>query len=634
MRINKIDNNYLNFTRRLSRDEEKDYRQNAIKPALDYLGVKEMSMIIHGTSFPESRIAQSSGVSDDIGVGSPYGKMAAQLIPFEILHGFNSIQLGPVGELQSVTEVSPYASSIKAKNYLFIDFTKLTEKEYANLLDSSDITSIVSPVKNSDLNYSNSDFPEAFANYKKLIKTAYSNFNKKIERHDEDALKLGKEFHSFMKSNPEVSSYALFYLLKDIYGTDDFTKWKDIDKNLVESLKNGDADSHIRVDQLKLKTGSAFGEYCFAQFIMDKQIKENAEFRKQHKFKYISDMLVGFSPSDEWVHQDLFLKGYKIGCPYGGPDGGLQKWNVPILDPKKLFNQDGSLGEAGKYLRTKLEMALDNFDNVRIDHALGLVDPYVYDQYGGRRGNIGRMHDLDPDGNYQKVLEKIILPVLEEHNLDKNSPVWEDLVTETPEFNYIYHEKFKIPGITPLEYKKAEGMEDSENWTLIGSHDSRPAMDMIKQEWVRHNDAWNPMYLAGVLNAAHDSSKYCEKIASDDTERVKAKFAELFMMGKKIQVFFADFFGIPKRYNEGGNDKNPDNWKLRLNNNYEDTYYKNLSSDTPTAVNMPEILKLALRGKADMNIVRNHQNPDDVNNEIAPILEKLEQYENILKEKE
>ena len=634
MRINKIDNNYLIFTRRLSKDEERDYRQNAIKPALDYLGIKEMSMIMHGTSFPESRLPQDNNISNDIGVGSPYGKMAAQLIPFEILHGFNSNQLGPVGELSSVENISPYESSVKVKNYLFIDFSKLTEKEYANLLDVSDITSIVSPVEKSDLNYSNSDFPEAFANYRKLIKTAYANLNKKIEKDDDNAVKLGKEFQSFMKNNPDIENYALFYILKDIYGTDDYTKWKDIDKNLVDNLKNCDPDSIFRVKQLKLKTGSTFEEYCFAQFLVDKQIKENTEFRKSHDFKYVSDMLVGFSPSDEWIHQDLFLKGYKIGCPYGGPDGGLQKWNVPILDPKKLFNSDGSLGDSGKYLKSKLEMALDNFDNVRIDHALGLVDPYIYDQYGARRGNIGRMRDLDPNNDYQKVLEKIILPTLEEHGLDKNSPVWEDLVTDTPEFNYIYHNKFNLPGITQLEYKKAEGMENSENWTLIGSHDSRPAMDMIKQDWVRYNDACNPMYLAGVLNAAHDSSKYCEKIASDDSERVKAKFAELFMMGKKIQVFFADFFGIPKRYNEGGNDDNPDNWKLRLNNNYEDTYYKNLSSDKPTAMNIPEILQLAVKGRADMKIVRHQQDPDDVYDEIAPIIEKLEQYENILKEKE
>ena len=130
------------------------------------------------------------------------------------------------------------------------------------------------------------------------------------------------------------------------------------------------------------------------------------------------------------------------------------------------------------------------------------------------------------------------------------------------------------------------------------------------------------------MNSAHDSSKYCEKIANDDSERVKAKFAELFASGKKIQISFADFFGINKTYNEGGNDKNPNNWKLRLNNNYEDTYYKNLASKKPTAINLPEILKLAVRAKADMNTVKDiesDQNPQE-------IIDNLDKFEKILKE--
>ena len=469
-------------------------------------------------------------------------------------------------------------SSVGAKNYLFIDFNKLTENDYAHLLQTSDITGIVSPVKKNDNNYAYSDFPDAFANYNHLIKKAYSNFNNKIEHGDSRALKMSKEFSQFMNSHPEIETYALFNILKDIY---DFTKWKEIDRNLPQNLKNeDDYDAHFRKEQLRLKTDTKYEEYCFAQYILDKQIKENTAFRKEIGFKYISDMLVGFSPADEWAHQDLFLKDYRIGCPYGGPYGGIQKWNVPILDPKKLFNPDGSLGSAGEYLKAKLEDALTDFDNVRIDHVLGLVDPFIYSKSGHRQGNINDMPDIDPDKNYQKVLTKIILPTLEEH----------------------------------------------------GSHDSDPAHKMIKKDWVRNNEAWHPMYLAGVLNASSDSSEYCNKIAHDDNERVKAKFAELFMMGDKIQISFADFFGIDKTYNEGGNDRNPNNWKLRLNNDYEDTYYKNLSSDNPTAINMPEVLKMAVKGKAEMKIAHG-QKPEKVWDDADEILFTLDKYAQILKEK-
>ena len=225
MYINKI-NNFsslnVNFGRRLTKDEEKDYKNNGIKPALDYLGIKEVAMILHGTSYPESRLSSASHISNDIGVGTPYGKVAAQLMPFEILHGFNSNQLGPVGELNSRQKFSPYESSVGAKNYLFIDFNKLTENEYGHLLQTGDVTGIVSPVKNVDKNYAYSDFPEAFANYNHLIKKAYSNYNNKLKQSDSRALKMSKEFEKYMADNPEIETYALFDILKDIYGTGDF----------------------------------------------------------------------------------------------------------------------------------------------------------------------------------------------------------------------------------------------------------------------------------------------------------------------------------------------------------------------------------------------------------------------------
>ena len=119
--------NTLSFERKLTPKEEKDYRNNALKPALDYLGTQEVAMILHGTCYPQDK--------NDIGVGSPYGKVAVQLIPFEILHGFNSNQLGPVGVIYNNMEsISPYKSTVSTRNYLFLDFSELTKDKYANIL--------------------------------------------------------------------------------------------------------------------------------------------------------------------------------------------------------------------------------------------------------------------------------------------------------------------------------------------------------------------------------------------------------------------------------------------------------------------------------------------------------------------
>lgn len=628
------------FGRKLRKDEEQDYRENALQPAFDYLGTEEVAMIVHGTSYPEK--------AQDLGVGSPYGKAAAKFIPFEILHGFNSNQLGPIGVIRDAQHISPYKSTVSTRNYLFTDLNDLTTDKYANVLSQSDIDSMIDYTDDNGKDYAYSDFPEAFSNYKYLMKIANKNFKQKLANNDPMAQKLNEEFVQFKKEKGvDIYQDALFDVLTSEYKTMDFSKWSELDKNLIQELKNQNPKAIDRYKKITTRSKDDFETYIFGQFILDKQIKENTKLRKDLNFKYISDLLVGFSKSDEWSHQDLFLKNWRMGCPNGG-EYGPQLWNIPVLDPKKLFNDDGSLGDAGLYMKKKLDASLDNFENVRIDHALGLIDPYIYDKNSVngndfshfRANNISYMPDIDPDGSYKKVLNKIILPTLAEHGIDKDYPVWEDLCTDTQTFNEIYHEKNHLPGITQLEYMRAENSQDDGDWGLVGSHDSDPATKMIKKDWVKDHDAWNIFYLAGFLNSNPKRAKYrdsfCKQIAENDSDRIKAKFAELFLTCKKIQISFADFFGIDKTYNEGGKE-NDTNWKLRLNKDYEDSYYKNLSSERPTALNMPEILKIAVQAKADMNALKEAQRtgkePQENNSpEVENILNNLDKYEKILKE--
>lgn len=643
MLVSKISNSNRTtvlFGRKLRKDEEQDYRENALQPAFDYLGTEEVAMIVHGTSYPEK--------AQDLGVGSPYGKAAAKFIPFEILHGFNSNQLGPIGVIRDAQHISPYKSTVSTRNYLFTDLNDLTTDKYANVLSQSDIDSMIDYTDDNGKDYAYSDFPEAFSNYKYLMKIANKNFKQKLANNDPMAQKLNEEFVQFKKEKGvDIYQDALFDVLTNEYKTMDFNKWSELDKNLIQELKNQNPKAIDRYKKITTRSKDDFETYIFGQFILDKQIKENTKLRKDLNFKYISDLLVGFSKSDEWSHQDLFLKNWRMGCPNGG-EYGPQLWNIPVLDPKKLFNDDGSLGDAGLYMKKKLDASLDNFENVRIDHALGLIDPYIYDKNSVngndfshfRANNISYMPDIDPDGSYKKVLNKIILPTLAEHGIDKDYPVWEDLCTDTPTFNEIYHEKNHLPGITQLEYMRAENSQDDGDWGLVGSHDSDPATKMIKKDWVKDHDAWNIFYLAGFLNSNPKRAKYrdsfCKQIAENDSDRIKAKFAELFLTCKKIQISFADFFGIDKTYNEGGKE-NDTNWKLRLNKDYEDSYYKNLSSERPTALNMPEILKIAVQAKADMNALKEAQRtgkePQENNSpEVENILNNLDKYEKILKE--
>lgn len=644
-RITPSGSSLTSFQRRLTESEKEDYRKNALQPAFDYLGTKEVAMILHGSCYPE--------LEKDIGVGSPYGEVTKTLLPFEKLHGFNSNQLGPVGVIRNARKISPYLSTVSTRNYLFLDLNALTDDKYANILSSKVINSVFENSKAQKENYSYSKFADAFANYDYCIKIAHKNFKEKVLQNDETALKLNDEYVKFKKQKGSgLYKEALFDVLSKTYGTDDFEKWDELDSNLISKLEDRNPEAVSRYKKVVLRSKEDFDTYIFGQFLLDKQIKDNTQYRKNIGFKYINDLLVGFSKSDEWANKDCFLKDYRMGCPYGGQNNGPQVWDIPVLAPDKLFNDDGSLGKAGKLLKQKINSSLENFDNVRIDHALGLIDPYIYDKksvmlidgavdlgkFSG--GNISNFHDIDPNGNYKKVLNEIIIPTLEEHGIDKNYPVWEDLCAETRIFNDIYREKNNLPGITQLEYMRAENSQDEEDWGLVGSHDSSPAMEMIKKDWIKSHNAWDIFYLAGFLNSnpqrAEVRDKYCQMIDYSPRERVKAKFAELFLTCKKVQISFADFFGISKTYNERGTE-NDINWKLRLNKDYEDCYYKNLASENPTAINMPEILKLAVQAKSDMNVVSQKYDLKSLKqNEILvdEILTNLDKYQKILEEPE
>lgn len=670
-KINLYSNNYKTnnlkhapaFTRRLKPSEEQDYHDNAIQAALDYLGVQSAAMILHGSCNPVSQ--------NDLGIGSPCGEKAAEVLKFEKIHGFNANQLGPIGEVTR-GDISPYAATIFAYNKMFIDPNLLATDEYANILPQNSASYYSVDYSDDTRPYTYSKFFDAFENYDKIIDEAYENFKNKIYVNDPKALKLQAEYDEFKKDKGSRARLsALFEVLSKTYGTRDVSVWESkIDRNLPELLRQRDPDAIKRYRQILKRSSKDIDNYVFGQFLINKQLKDNKEFRNSIDFEYINDNLVGNDVSEEWMYPDAFLKNYRLGCPEGGKDNGPQLWDIPVLDPRKLFNVDGSLGPAGKFLHDKLESALEYCENIRIDHALGLVDPYIYDKNSVvevdghldrarfRGNNISQMWEVDPNHSYEKILEEIVLPILKEHNIAPEKAVWEDLGNRTNKFNQIYYDKLHLPGMTQLHWDRGEHAPRN-NWALMGSHDEPSAISLIRENWLTDNwdngaSSWHIDYLSGYLNQdpdrLDDREMFKQRLLNNPPERIKAKFAELFTSTDRVQIPFTDFFGISARYNEKGT-KSANNWKLRLNDNYQDEYYNNLSSENPTAINMPEILKMAVQAKLDKEIVnwtREHamQSDGSINTnavsehkvqayrQLKPLMEKLGHYEQVLKEKE
>jgi len=629
-----------NFTERPKGEKIQEF-QDTCNEAFKYLGIENRSIIIHGSCFPSS--------GPDIGVGSPYSKAAEDLTKEFMIYGFNGIQLGPCGEISSY-DISPYASKVFAKNPLFIDFKQLTTPEYAEILSPETYDNITDLHKIKGANYNYSNFLEAFENADIAIEEAYTTFKNKVAEGDEKALELNEEFDAFKERNKKwLVKASIFKILSKMNGTDDFNKWDNkLDANLIPRMEQGDIIATKRYNQILTRSKDKIEKNSFSQFLIDKQIRANKEFRKANHFTYINDLLVGCSLSDVWSNPDAFLAGYSIGCPYGGPDNSPQAWNLPVINPKRLFKPDGSLDIAGEFLKEKLQSALEYCENVRVDHALGLVDPWIYENDSVyisndvvrsiRGNNISRLSHIDPEGNYRKILEKIIIPTMQEKGVDPYNAAWEDLVAETDVFNEIYHNKLNLPGITQLEWNKGE-VARKENTTLITSHDSDTTRNLNRK-------GFDLDYLAGYLMPdpakSQEKAKFRQKIENNQLEFVKAKFIDLFRSSRNIQMTFTDFFAIDKRYNLPGH-KNDSNWKLRMNNNYIDSYYKNLASENPTAPNIPELLSKAVQAKVDMEVAKKSNNlpaqklneeREKLNQEAHPLIAHLQALAEFLKRPE
>lgn len=633
------------FAREFRDEEEKKDYAASLEKAFEYLGVQNRAMIIHGPSFPDD-------YENDINrrIGSPYNQK--EFLDFLSLHGFNSVQLGPLGELD-IEDNSPYISSIFAKNPLFIDFGQLTTPKYGSILSKEDLYLQTYSACGRIGKYTKTNYKEAKEILDDLLDISYKGFLTKLSKGNKKVSKLNEEFLEFQAANAQWLDYfAVLNVIAKKYGTKDYEKWDEQDRNLISEVKKGNPGAISRYEQIKTENNREIDIYKFAQFIVDKQANEDD---KKRKVSYIGDLLVGASKFDELVFEDAFLKDWKVGTKAGGPMDSPQIWNIALLDPDKLFKEDGTLGEAGQFLRLKILKTISGVDNVRIDHAMGLVDPFIYDkttlEYDEKPDDNGNpirfavrdklrasylsQSGLDPQGNYKRIIPEIVLPTLKEAGIDPENVAWEDIGgDETGLFNEVFRRQNNLPGISSIMWSRGENAP-SRNWSYLGCHDDKPVRMMIDSGATKNSDAWNPDYLAGYLNPSPnrvaEREVFKQKVINDPKAALKAKFADLFRSTGKVQVSFMDFFGIDKQYNVPGTQSD-ENWALRVVSDYEREYHANLEKDD-YVMNMPEILSIAVQAKADMDFAKGEKTEEQTKAESAPILERLNHYSDVLKEK-
>ena len=599
---------------------------DVIQKALKALDKKNFALIMHSGSFP-------AAAGENTGFGTINSNGGREVIDYA--KGiFNAIQLGPAGKTKSC-DSSPYTGTIFSGNPLFIDLKQLTGNEWNNILSVETYSRIVENNPNKDVN--KTAYSYIYKQQNEALEEAWRNFKEK----GSEALK--KEFETYKIENDYwLDKDSLYEALSIEHGNDYWPLWNsETDKNLFNPKSTEEKiEFSKRINEISKKYEDEIDKYKFIQFVLNKQNDKTREYAKQAGIKMIADRQVAFSDSDTWAYQSLFLEGWMLGCPpdYFSKDG--QAWGFPVMDPDRMYNDDGSLDEGGILLKNLYKkMFRENPGGVRIDHIVGLIDPWVYkagkklkiEQGAGRlysspehpelcKYAIARMEDLDTTleadkekrvktlsqeqiHKYGRLIEKIVIAAAEEEGLDKDAIVCEDLGTLTNPVAAVMKE-YQLQGMRLTQFVVAEKPEhpyrccniDGRCWAMVGTHDNEPI-----QMWANSMVNTHEGYLH-VKNLVEDLFSECENkdeiitnMTKDANFLTETKLVEIFASkAENVQIFFTDFFKIYDVYNRPGTSGD-ENWSLRLPDNFKDL----------TPINLANILKRAIiaRGKefADKN---------------------------------
>ena len=585
----------------------------AIQDALKVLGKKNFALIIHGGSFPALE-------GENTGFGTMNSNGAKELIDY-VSGVFNAIQLGPAGKTKGC-DSSPYTGTIFSLNPLFVDLKELTTKAWGNILSEKTFNEIVE--NNPKKGENRTSYSYAYKKYEDAMNEAYKNFAESGDK------KLKKEFEEFkIENNDWLDKDSLYEALCIEHNNDYWPVWNS-DQNLFapetieEQLKNGD-----RLVEISKKYEYDIDKYKFIQFVLSKQSEETRDYAKKKDIKMIADRQVAFSDRDIWAYKSLFLDGWMLGCPpdYFSKDG--QAWGFPVVNPEKMYKEDGSLDEAGLLLKNLYKkMFRENPGGVRIDHIVGLIDPWVYkagkkpkiDEGAGRlysspeheflsKFAIAKLEDLDMtlDADkekrvktlsekqielYGRLIEKIVIGAAKEEGLDKDAIVCEDLGTLTNPVAAVL-KKYDLQGMRLTQFVVPEDEEhpyrckniDKRCWAMVGTHDNQPISMWAKSMINTHEGYLHAKNLVEDLYAeAQNKDDLIVKLTKDAEFLKTTKLVELFAsQAENVQIFFTDFFNIDDVYNKPGTSGDA-NWSLRLPDNFKELQ----------AIDLPEILKQAI----------------------------------------
>ena len=426
-------NSKISFKRRLTPIETIENRVQT-DDAKKAIGLNNIVLVTHTPSFPSSK-------EEDTGIGvMSLNKGAVSYINFAYNNGIDAVSIEPQGIIKA-DYYSPYDSSVLSKKPV-VDLLALSGDYWANILDQDTVRNVVMgknynisvPVvrggktvarKQVELDHDRVIYDYAISKHNEALNIAFKNFKDKVKSKDKRALELNSEFMEFsVKNDYYLRGDSLYYALSKFYGNDYYPNWENpIHRTLFDYsdklISREDKENEIK--RLEKLFAYDIEFYKFSQFVVNKQQKDFTDYAmklgivsydsdiktveeaykkdqiSKDKYEYlkkrllafkksakgvsiIGDKQIGYSSMDIWSIPSVFTKNEFLGAPPNLTKGHFgQDWNFQFIPWENLFNLDGSLGQGGIYLKKLMKKAFeDNPGGLRIDHILGMIDPWIY----------------------------------------------------------------------------------------------------------------------------------------------------------------------------------------------------------------------------------------------------------------
>lgn len=183
-----------------------------------------------------------------------------------------------------------------------------------------------------------------------LLRKAYSRTYTYLSRKD--------EFILFVERNKKwLYPYAMFCVLRDKFGTADFSQWGKIwqtfDKKWIDPLYN------------QRKKDVEF--WYFVQYHLDRQLSEVCDYAHSKGVIFKGDLPIGVSRTsvDAWLYPELFHMDSQAGAPPDAFSEFGQNWGFPT------YNWERMAKDGFAWWKARLAKMSEYFDAFRIDHILG-----------------------------------------------------------------------------------------------------------------------------------------------------------------------------------------------------------------------------------------------------------------------